>query len=488
MTNHELVGKALTLVRDAVRPKVEEIWRARYGVRWRDQANNRLPHRDRHANPDDLIFLLKGMDATWDQFFRDTLSRSTRSYLHLLWEARNRWAHNERFNSEQTLRILDHCEMMLEAFHTGDSATQVRELKRQVFTDEPDETPWPEQMSLREILKNILSAPVPPNEETAKLQILVPIMQRLGWSLSRQEIIFEFQVGDGRVDIALRGPDRIVALIEAKAPHVNLDRHVGQVVKYAFDEGVDICVLTNGLEWWLYLPMQPRVRFEERRFATLRIREDPLEQLQADLEAFLSRENLVNGTARRLAEERWMGNRRDEKLKKAITEAWRRMAAGPDEGLLDLVGQRVHEQTDLQPTRDEVKSALRPLTAPSPVPGPQPPRPQPPGPSHPSPDPGTKGKPSGIWLWGEYQPVSSWIRVLLLVLEALHNHHGPDTFERALSRLVTRSPDTLSRPVQVGTTGFWINRSIPIPEIRRRSYACLEKFGHPPTDLEIICI
>ena len=340
-------------------------------------------------------------------------------------------------------------------------------------------------MSLREILKNIRSAPVPPNEETAKLQILVPILQRLGWSLSRQEIIFEFQVGDGRVDIALRGPDRIVALIEAKAPHVNLDRHVGQVVKYAFDEGVDICVLTNGLEWWLYLPMQPRVRFEERQFATLRIREDPLEQLQADLEAFLSRENLVNGTARRLAEERWMRIRQDEKLKKAITEAWRRMAAGPDEGLLDLVGQRVHEQTGLQPTRDEVKSVLRPLIPPSPIPGPQPPRPQPPGPS---PDPGTKGKPSGIRLWDEYQPVSSWIRVLLLVLEALHNHHGPDTFERALSRLVTRSPDTLSRPVQVGTTGFWINRSIPIQEIRRRSYACLETFRHPPTDLEIICI
>ena len=33
---------------------------------------------------------------------------------------------------------------MLEAFHAGDSATQVRELKRQVFTDEPDKTPGPE--------------------------------------------------------------------------------------------------------------------------------------------------------------------------------------------------------------------------------------------------------------------------------------------------------------------------------------------------------
>ena len=109
-------------------------------MRWLEKVNQRLHHRDRLANPDDLAFLLKGMDATWDQFFRDTLSRATRSYLHLLWEARNDWAHNKRFSSDHTLRVLDHCEMMLEAFRAGESAMQVQELKqslrRQVFAEE----------------------------------------------------------------------------------------------------------------------------------------------------------------------------------------------------------------------------------------------------------------------------------------------------------------------------------------------------------------
>ncbi|MCY4370194.1 MAG: DUF499 domain-containing protein [bacterium] len=140
ISNHERVGKALTLVRDAIRPEVERIWRTRFGMRWLEKVNQRLPHRDRFANPDDLAFLLKGMDATWDQFFRDTLSRATRSYLHLLWDARNDWAHNKRFSSEHTLRVLDHCEMMLEAFRASESAMQVQELKqslrRQVFAEE----------------------------------------------------------------------------------------------------------------------------------------------------------------------------------------------------------------------------------------------------------------------------------------------------------------------------------------------------------------
>ena len=140
ITNHERVGKALTLVRDAIRPEVERIWRTRYGMRWLEKVSQRLHHRDRLANPDDLAFLLKGMDATWDQFFRDSLSRATRSYLHLLWDARNDWAHNKRFSSEHTLRVLDHCEMMLEAFRAGEAAIQVQELKqslrRQVFAEE----------------------------------------------------------------------------------------------------------------------------------------------------------------------------------------------------------------------------------------------------------------------------------------------------------------------------------------------------------------
>ena len=314
VTNHEIVGRVLTLVRDAVRPCVERIWLSRFGARWRDQVNSRLPHRDRHASPDDLAFLLKGMDATWDHCFRNTLSRTTRSYLHLLRDARNRWAHNERFSSEEAFRILDHGVMMLRDLGADESAAQAQDL-----------------------------------------QLLV--------------------------------------------------------------------------------------------------------------------------------------QSRDELLKEAIPEAWHRILDGPDEGLLDLVAQRVHEGAGLEPTRREVTTILTPFLTPyhQHLPGPQPHESKPPvSPLHP-PSPGSDGKPTGIRLWGRRQPVSSWIRVLLLVLEALHDCHGADVFERVLGRLVTRDRGGLKRPVEVGSTGFWINRNIPATEIRRRSYACLENFGHPATDLEIIC-
>ena len=34
----------------------------------------------------------------------------------------------------------------------------------------------------------------------------------------------------------------------------DLDEHQEQLLRYAFDEGVQLAALTTGLVWWLYLP------------------------------------------------------------------------------------------------------------------------------------------------------------------------------------------------------------------------------------------
>lgn len=341
-------------------------------------------------------------------------------------------------------------------------------------------------MTLRTTLDSIRSAADPPNEETAKFQILVPILQELGWNLASGEVLFEYSVGGtngGRIDIALRGLDRVVAFIEAKAPRVDLNRHVEQVVKYAFHEGVDICVLTNGLEWWLYLPLL-HVPFEKRRFETLLIRTDPVEELEADLESFLGRGNLVSGRARELAMERWKEHEKQKTLDEAIPRVWREMLVGPDCNLVDLVSQRVHESVKIRPPKEQVASVIQRSMAPPAVPlPPSPPIPDPePSPPYPVP----RGRPVAVRLWGEHFSVRSWIAVLLLVLESLHGRHGADEFGRVLNRLVSGNPGKFARPLQVGSTGFYINRSIPVTEIQRRSYASLNRFNYPSSDLEIL--
>ena len=140
MSNHERVGKSLTLLRDGIRPGLEKAWRSMYGNGWVQSVNAELYQPDQNPDPDDLAFLLKGMEATWNRFFKQVFSKSERSYVILLRDARNDWAHNKKFSSDETYRILDFCEILLKAFHAGDHVEQVQDLRkglqRQVFSEE----------------------------------------------------------------------------------------------------------------------------------------------------------------------------------------------------------------------------------------------------------------------------------------------------------------------------------------------------------------
>ena len=328
-------------------------------------------------------------------------------------------------------------------------------------------------MSLRNTLDNIRSSPVPSNEQEAITEILM-VVQALGWDPLTQ-VKQEYPISGGRIDIALLGHERVVAFIEAKAPRVNLNSHVEQVVRYAFHEGVDICVLTNGLEWWLYLPME-RCPFEDRRFATLKIKEEPISELTERLGSFLGRQNLLSSQALSAAKEALTEKQERKHLRNVIPETWNEMLAGPDSELVELIRERVYKKAGLRPTNEQVADVIR---RPTPLTPDDPTKPEPP-----DPDP-TKGH-IRFRLWGETHIVNSWIRVLLTVLAQLHKRHGDTEFALRLGRLVSRNLDDFARPVQVGSTGFHINRSIPVTEIQRRSYASLERFHYPSSDLEVL--
>ncbi len=56
-------------------------------------------------------------------------------------------------------------------------------------------------MSLRETIERIRSNPVPPNEETAKVQVLVPILRDLGWDPFGPEVLWLEAFGHNESDL-----------------------------------------------------------------------------------------------------------------------------------------------------------------------------------------------------------------------------------------------------------------------------------------------
>ena len=264
-------------------------------------------------------------------------------------------------------------------------------------------------MPLSETLRKICESPTPTNEVTATMRILVPILRDLGWDSLEQDVLWEYQLRriKGRVDVALMGPKGPAAFIEAKAPGSLLDDYVEQVLGYAFQEGANICALTTGLEWWLYLSADTDNDFAERRFTKLRLKDDSVEQLATDFEAFLSRESLLEGEAEKKAKQVLQARREARRLEKAVPDTWREMLATPDEALIDLVSKRVYEKINLSPTLHQVTSVLEGTATPSGMP-----------------------RPTAIRLWGEKQSVNNYEDILERVIEGLCVSHNEDAVMR----------------------------------------------------------
>ena len=354
-------------------------------------------------------------------------------------------------------------------------------------------------MSLQERLDIIRSSPAPRNEESAKFQILAPILQSLGWDPS--EVDLEYSAGGkrsgGRIDMALKTARQVVALIEAKAPGANLNDHVDQVIGYAHHEGVDVCVLTTGLEWWLYLPRE-RGRPPKRRFAVLQLMEDPLEELAADLTTFLGRESLVNGKAEELAKIRLEHVR----LNSEVPSIWKQMLQEPDDELVGLVQKRVHERTHLKLTSEQIAAALRGAPIPSAsseVAPPAAPRPTAPlEQDQPAQWWQSWGTPTAILLWGKSYPATTHVGTFRKFLDVLYDRHSDD-FDRALEVSLPnrRVPHVAADQKELGPRGereyhepegsgvFFTEHSHP-EAIKEIATALLEHFGHSASDFKVL--
>ena len=361
-------------------------------------------------------------------------------------------------------------------------------------------------MTLQERLETIRSSPVPPNEESAKNKIVTPILRLLGWDPTGPEVEYEYPVGGkggGRVDIALRSSGRIVALIEAKTPGADLNSHVGQVLGYAFHEGVDICVLTTGLKWWLFLPRESG-RPSERRFAVLKVADDPVEQLLEDFNAFLSKETLVNGQAERRAKAVRKAGLEAAQLNKEIPAIWRGMLEEPDDDLVELLSKRVYEKANLRPTKPQAVAALQGSPIPSAA---VPTRPDdtplasqtsaasPSGLSSES-----RRTPTAIELWGERHDVNSNVDAYRTFLDLLCERHRDD-FDRAPDVSlpnrwvphVARRPDGLGKDGQSENyepkqSGIFFTEHSDLGAIKEIATALLEHFDHSTLDFKVLYV
>ena len=355
-------------------------------------------------------------------------------------------------------------------------------------------------MSLRERLETIRTSPLPSNEETAKNRILNPILQSLGWDPFGQEVLRQHPIdgkdSGGRVDIALKSAGRVVAFIEVKAPGANLNNCVTQILGDSTRAGVKICVLTTGLEWWLYLPRE-QGQPQERRFSVLKLMDNPLQQLMEELGAYLSKDALVSGRAERRAKAIREARLEVVRLNVEVPKIWQEMLSRPDNELVELLRLRVYQRLNLRPNKDQLVAILKGKDVSSI------PTPERVATNALSPKKFTiahslyqNQAPYAIELWGQRHRVSTYVAAFKTIIDKLYERHQSE-FHITLRNYGRDYPYAARNPNDLGPTGsrryyeprgsgYFFNVNFSAADLAKRWGEYLYLFGYNSDEAIVI--
>lgn len=133
------------------------------------------------------------------------------------------------------------------------------------------------------------------DEEATKQAIVLRVLSMLGWDIFNiEEVTPQYYLRDFRVDYSLRLNESNKVFIEVKRVGTDLEPYQEQLLKYSFLEGVDVAILTNGITWWFYQPMQ-KGSWQQRRFSSLNIINQELEEVVQKFIDYLSKESIKVG-------------------------------------------------------------------------------------------------------------------------------------------------------------------------------------------------
>lgn len=197
------------------------------------------------------------------------------------------------------------------------------------------------------------------SEESTKQCAVLPTLSLLGWNIvDPSEVQAEFQVGNGndRVDYCLKVVTPRV-FVEAKKAGEQLSGHEDQLLNYTYHYGVELAALTNGLVWWLYLPLRGG-RKDEKKFAVIDVERDT--DAAEQLLCFFGREAIKTGSALVRAQAMVVRN--------SLPRAWTAVCAEHRELLEGWLIEKVKILSGYGPSQGDVGSYFDNLLQSSPVP------------------------------------------------------------------------------------------------------------------------
>ncbi len=196
------------------------------------------------------------------------------------------------------------------------------------------------------------------DEITTKQKIILQILTLLDWNIFSDEVVPEYSVEGKRVDYSLRLTNRNLVFLEIKKPKEDLQEHERQLLDYAFRQGVEIAILTNGITWWFYLPTKPG-DWNSRKFYTIDLSEQEIPSCAERLTEFLFIGNVQSGEAVKSAEKIHKSRVRKSTIDQTLPESWNKLISEPDELLVDLLIDSTEKLCGYRPETSDIQSFLK---------------------------------------------------------------------------------------------------------------------------------
>lgn len=325
-----------------------------------------------------------------------------------------------------------------------------------------------------------------------KLGVALRLLNAAGWDVfDVSQVVPDYRTGNARVDFTLmasppgtsRSPAIPQVLIEVKSQDENLEssRTQRRIIAHCAREGAPLAAVTNGRRW-LLLFQSSEISSGDHLFCDVDLVEDP-DAAADSFSRYLSRDRVASGQAARSAERTLRDRNRDEVSRQAILDGWRRVVAGLDEGLLELVVTAAEQRTGLRPETWLVRRVLVEQWAALLTSGEERGAPVRTG-------VGLRRRPASFTFMSERQDVSSWPGLLLQVCSLMRQRH-PEDFERILQirgrslPYFSRSEGAVYAPRQIGDSGIYADCRGTGALLERRARQVVELFGYPAGSLTV---
>ena len=177
------------------------------------------------------------------------------------------------------------------------------------------------------------------DEAAIKQGVVLRILSFLGWDpFNMDEIQPGYDVKGGRVDFSLKYHDTNKVFIQVKKGVKNFKKFQGQLTDYAVQEDVKLSALTDGITWWFSLPLQDGGQ-DEKKFHTINIEEQPVENITQNFVALLSKGNVISDRAFETAEDIYNQRLSSILIIDTLPKAWAKIMSEPERWLYDILAE-----------------------------------------------------------------------------------------------------------------------------------------------------